>query len=147
VKHVQIKYFLNITVVTTFDTKLIKLVAPNDIVGELVGCSAGQFVEYLRENGDLLSITEGQFVGLRCDITARDVPRKKKNNNFEPERNIEKLIPIEPWVPIARLVTPFLPNTSALVSPVFQVKNFLLDPNFKKQKRDKMADLRMDALT
>jgi len=131
---VETTYLLRITVATAFDTKLIELVAFDEVVEELIGCSAAQFVEHLSKKPELLSITQGQFVGLRCDITARDEPKPGKH-----DRKIIKLIPNEPWVPIAHLVMPILPNVSPLVNSRFKVKNFLLDPNFQKQKRDKSA--------
>ncbi|KAI9288353.1 hypothetical protein BC943DRAFT_153575 [Umbelopsis sp. AD052] len=100
-KSLKAAYRLQFTIINAEDDSVENLIAFDEAVMPLIGCPASEFDELSIQHPDLYDITETVLVGMCCEIALRDGTRPTKLGKPKPDRIVESITPLQPFVPIA----------------------------------------------
>ncbi|CAO3659137.1 unnamed protein product [Umbelopsis ramanniana] len=99
-KSLKAAYRLQFTIVDSIDDSVENLIAFDEAIMPLIGCPASEFDELAVQHSDLYDITETVLVGMCCEIALRDGSRPTKLGHLKPDRIVESITPLQPFVPI-----------------------------------------------
>ncbi|KAI9275530.1 hypothetical protein BDA99DRAFT_495721 [Phascolomyces articulosus] len=90
-------YELNMTVSVSNGERLQHVVAYDNVVGVLLGCTAEKLGELLLDKPTLLDEIEEKLIGMKCHFVARQDKKKGKGKKNSSEKiTLEAIIPADP---------------------------------------------------